>query len=72
MTKSMQGNFSAMLYFVLATAFMVGVMTFVCVQILPTYIVIMRDFDMRVPWVTEHFIAAANFLKSLRRPAFLS
>lgn len=61
-TASMQANFSAILYFVIATGFMVLVVTFVCIRIVPTYETIMADFGTEVPWITRYFMQAANLI----------
>ena len=62
LAATMHANFSAVLYFVIAVGLMVGVVTFVCYRIVPTYQAILLDFDTPVPFITQLFITASTVI----------
>ena len=55
-SASSHAAYGTLLYFMTVVNVMLAILAFVCVQVLPSYRVIMQDFDVELPAVTEMFI----------------
>ncbi len=54
--------YAGLMYFVLVSNLMLGVMLFVCVKIMPTWEVILRDFDTKAPYITQFGLGLAQWI----------
>ena len=54
--------YAGLMYFVLVSNLMLVILLFVCIQVMPTWETILRDFDLQLPFITQFALGLAQWI----------